>query len=188
MKKKNNNLSLADIEEQIKQVNFIIEKMVKKLENLKKLKEYIKDYYHKDEVVEKVLVLLNENTLPKIEPDNKSEEVLDEIKTVEPLEKKTETNKLKDSELPKDIFKGVTAHRSIILYLEFKKKGQTIREITDALIQGGYITKAKQLYDNIRPILTDHEYPKGNADFVRIGKNWELAKWHNEEFLQQFRK
>ena len=56
-------------------------------------------------------------------------------------------------------------------YLRIVKKGQTNRQLADALVHAGYKSEAKQFVDTVRSVL--HRSGK----FVWINNRWELAEW-----------
>lgn len=180
----NTSLSLAELEERISSVKLGMSELGKWLKELEQARDIIKNVsLRKNLLLEDFLNSIKEKSPAGAKTEDLIEQSPDSVAAG-----LTEDEKSQVVELPEDIFKGVTAHRAIVLYLEHAGAGQTIREMSDALVIGGYVTKAKQLYDNIRPILTDNHYPDGTGDFININRKWELSKWHTEEFLQQFAK
>ena len=88
-----------------------------------------------------------------------------------------EEEKFKTLSLTENTFRDLNIFNAVVKYLEMVGQIQTIPEIAKALIAGGYQTKSKKFYDNVRPVLIENEYPKGRKSFYREKRGWGLADW-----------
>jgi len=76
-----------------------------------------------------------------------------------------------------DAFFRMNVSEAIKAYLEFAKKPQTAREITDALKEGGLAFKAKNLYQTVFPTLSRME-GAGQVAKLKDGR-WGLSDWYS---------
>lgn len=80
------------------------------------------------------------------------------------------------AQLRSDEFFGMKAPEAIQKYLAIAKGPRTVRDIVDALRSGGFITSAKDLYNNIYTALIRLE----KDELVRKlpDSTWGLAEWY----------
>jgi hypothetical protein len=78
-------------------------------------------------------------------------------------------------ELRSDMFFNMKAPEAVRTYMGFIKRPQTIRQIVDALKAGGFISGAKDLYNNLYTAILRMEE---NGIVVKVHGKWGLAEWY----------
>lgn len=78
-------------------------------------------------------------------------------------------------ELRSDTFFNMKAPEAVRTYLAHAKRPQTVREMVDALKAGGFISRAKDLYNNLYTAILRME--EGGV-VVKVHDKWGLAEWY----------
>jgi hypothetical protein len=78
-----------------------------------------------------------------------------------------------------DTFFGLSITEATRKYLRMKKRPAATREISDALLEGGYLSQSKDFYANVFASL------KRSPDFVLVQSKWGLAEWYPGRRLDQ---
>lgn len=195
-------------EEEIAQIRRISQKLNERLTELEELQRTIeKVSSNRNPIVESVLFNIessvsstasvdNEKVIHNNEDSSAKTKEIALINTCTNAEEQTSFNEntvnslFSETDLPpeitEDIFKGLTAHKAVVKYLKIMKYPQSVREIVNGLLKGGYVTKSEDLYDSILPLLRRNYYPRGSREFILIGRKWDLAERHDEMTLQKF--
>lgn len=82
------------------------------------------------------------------------------------------------SRLASDAFFRMSVSEAIKAYLNFAKKPQTARQITDALKAGGLASKARNLYQTVFPTLSRMANETGEVAKLK-DNTWGLAEWYS---------
>lgn len=78
-------------------------------------------------------------------------------------------------EMRPDAFFNMKAPEAVRTYLGMVKRPQTVREIADALQLGGFITSAKDLYNNLYTAILRMQ---GDGIVVKVHGKWGLSDWY----------
>jgi hypothetical protein len=78
-----------------------------------------------------------------------------------------------------DSFFGLSTSEAAKKYLRMKKKPASTREISNALVEGGYLTNSKNFYVNVFTTL------RRTQSFVSVQQKWGLAEWYPGRRLDQ---
>jgi len=77
-------------------------------------------------------------------------------------------------QIESDSFFNLSTTEAIKKYLRMVKKPKPAKVIHDALLEGGFITTAKNFYSNVYTAM------KRSRDFMNVGGgNWGLAEWYS---------
>lgn len=93
-----------------------------------------------------------------------------------PSEPRSSSHDMEKEKLPtkveSDTFFKLSATDAAAKYLRMKKKPASTKEVEKALLEGGFLTSAKNFYANIYTAMMRSD------DFVKIKKKWGLAEWY----------
>lgn len=78
-------------------------------------------------------------------------------------------------ELRSDAFFNMKAPEAVRAYLGHVKRPQTVREMVEALKAGGFISRAKDLYNNLYTAILRMEE---SGAVVKVHDKWGLADWY----------
>ena len=89
----------------------------------------------------------------------------------------TEINNLQSryAQIKYGMFDGMKLIEAVVLYLRLMKTGQSTRQISEALLKGGYQTTARDFTDTVRSTLKQYKSPKG--PILWVNNKWELKEW-----------
>lgn len=88
------------------------------------------------------------------------------------------TEPMRFPRLASDAFFRMNVSEAIKAYLNFVRKPQTARTITDGLKAGGLASKAKNLYQTVFPTLSRMEKDSGEVAKLKDG-TWGLSEWYS---------
>jgi hypothetical protein len=71
-----------------------------------------------------------------------------------------------------DTFFSLSIPEAAKKYLRMKKRPAGTRELSNALMEGGYLSQSKNFYTNVFASL------RRNPDFVLVKSQWALAEWY----------
>lgn len=78
-------------------------------------------------------------------------------------------------EIRSDTFFNMKAPEAVKAFLGMAKRPQSVKEIQDALEQGGFITQAKDLYNNLYTAILRMDK---DGSVVKVHGKWGLAEWY----------
>jgi hypothetical protein len=93
-----------------------------------------------------------------------------------------ETKEAFPARVEPDTFFGLSITEAARKYLRMKKRPAATREITDALLEGGYLTNSKVFYSNVFASL------RRSPEFVSVQQKWGLAEWYPGRRLDQLKR
>jgi hypothetical protein len=80
-------------------------------------------------------------------------------------------------DIPSDAFFNMKIPDAIVKYLKVVRGKQSVRQITDAMEQGGLKSLAKDAYNNIYTTLMRMS-KSPDAAIIKVGSDWALAEWY----------
>lgn len=78
-------------------------------------------------------------------------------------------------ELRSDTFFNMKAPEAVKAFLAIVKRPQSVKEIQDGLVAGGFISSAKDLYNNLYTAVTRLQDAE---EVVKVHGKWGLAEWY----------
>jgi hypothetical protein len=102
-----------------------------------------------------------------------------------PLGAMSERDTQQPIELPQGAFRGMSIPAAIKLFLSVAKKKQTIKQIADALKEGGMETTSPSLVGVVTGALNRL---KGSDEVLRFKDGWDLAEHHSEHLRARLSK
>jgi hypothetical protein len=80
-------------------------------------------------------------------------------------------------DIPSDAFFNMKIPDAIVKYLKVVRGKQSVRQITEAMEQGGLKSLAKDAYNNIYTTLMRMS-KSPDAAVIKVGSDWALAEWY----------